>query len=538
HMNVVAKNTGYYIKSAYLFYILTFVLILYSTFLTRSGILGETSVHAFTEMGLEWQLVIFIMTFLIPPLVLFFRKRKEIPTIEREETAYSKEFWMFIGSLVLIFSGVLITFTTSIPVYNAILLGAGDILGVDWSGNLLQQPVDVEAHHNKFQLWIGVFIAFLSGMAQFLRYNEEIWSTSRRNKFLKHVGISLGLALAIGIGVCMMADILTWQYVTLMVSGFFVIFTNVDYVITVLRGKIKVSGSAVSHIGFGILLIGVLFSGVKKQVISRGFMGVDLIEGFNDEDRTQNILLRKGLATDMGEYKVTYIGDEMDGFTRRFNLEFERMDESGENVLESFDLQPNILYNRELSKVEASNPSTKHYFHKDIFTHISALPNSEVNGEEVEPKQDTLDYTDHEISLGDTIYTSKHYVIFKEYNGLPKHEEYEAQEGDLAVGAKLEIRTLNTDSTWFAEPIYLIRNKFVMPIKDEVKELGLHFKFQKIDPDTKTVIIGVAETAPRWDYVVLQAIVFPGINLVWLGSIMMMIGLAMSMWFRRQSRRA
>ena len=38
-------------------------MIVYSTLLTRSGILGDTSAHAFTEMGLEWQLIFFYFHF-------------------------------------------------------------------------------------------------------------------------------------------------------------------------------------------------------------------------------------------------------------------------------------------------------------------------------------------------------------------------------------------------------------------------------------------------------------------------------------------
>ena len=98
-----------------------FFFILYSTFLTRSGILGETSVHAFTEMGLENQLLFFILFFLFFPLVVFFIKQKSIPSIEKEEALASKEFWMFIGSLVLLFSACLITASTSLPVYNKIV---------------------------------------------------------------------------------------------------------------------------------------------------------------------------------------------------------------------------------------------------------------------------------------------------------------------------------------------------------------------------------------------------------------------------------
>jgi cytochrome c-type biogenesis protein CcmF len=63
HTNLVARSTGYSIRSTYGFYLLSFILILYSTYLTRSGILGDTSVHSFTEMGLGFQLIVLIGTF-------------------------------------------------------------------------------------------------------------------------------------------------------------------------------------------------------------------------------------------------------------------------------------------------------------------------------------------------------------------------------------------------------------------------------------------------------------------------------------------
>ncbi len=42
HTNLIFKSSGYSLKSTYVFYILSFMLVLYSTFLTRSGILGDT----------------------------------------------------------------------------------------------------------------------------------------------------------------------------------------------------------------------------------------------------------------------------------------------------------------------------------------------------------------------------------------------------------------------------------------------------------------------------------------------------------------
>ena len=51
------------------------------------------------------------------------------------------------------------------------------------------------------------------------------------------------------------------------------------------------------------------------------------------------------------------------------------------------------------------------------------------------------------------------------------------------------------------------------------------------------MLIEVLDNNPDGEYVVVQALVFPGINWVWLGSIMMMIGLLMGMWEKIKGRR-
>jgi len=117
--------------------------------LTRSGILGDTSVHAFTEMGLEWQLIGFMGTLFAIGLGFYLFRLKEIPAPQKEEATASKEFWMFIGTLVLLFSSVLITVSTSLPVYNKIM----EFFDPAHAALVIE---DQEEHHNKYQLWIGV----------------------------------------------------------------------------------------------------------------------------------------------------------------------------------------------------------------------------------------------------------------------------------------------------------------------------------------------------------------------------------------------
>jgi cytochrome c-type biogenesis protein CcmF len=94
--------------------------------------------------------------------------------------------------------------------------------------------------------------------------------------------------------------------------------------------------------------------------------------------------------------------------------------------------------------------------------------------------------------------------------------------------------------------LYLIRDNAPFNLKDAVHELGLHIRFTGIDPKTETVTLeigktqgkpktfslAVAENYERSDFIVLEAIVFPGINLVWGGSLLMLLGLVFSIFNR------
>ena len=97
------------------------------------------------------------------------------------------------------------------------------------------------------------------------------------------------------------------------------------------------------------------------------------------------------------------------------------------------------------------------------------------------------------------------------------------------------------------EPLFFIRANRPMNLKDQISEWNLHVRFTSINPKTEQmsfevaqgkygtplIPIEMAENSFRTDYVVLEAIVFPGINFFWLGSIMMMIGLLVSFFKKR-----
>ncbi|HRI62442.1 MAG TPA: cytochrome c assembly protein, partial [Saprospiraceae bacterium] len=634
---LVARNTGYSIRSTYGFYLMTFILILYSTYLTRSGILGDTSAHAFTEMGLGFQLLLYIIAFSILSLAMWISRYKEVPDIKGEESVKSREFWMFIGSLVLFFSAMLITGATSLPVFNK-------MFGTDWA---LRDPVE---HHNRYQLWIAVFVGFLSATGQWMRYNERNWAVHAKKLGL-HLGIAAVGAAALTVLNAQWVNVKAWQLFCLLFAGMFTLVANADYMISVLKGNLKLAGSAVSHFGFGVLVLGIMSTGLGKEWISSNKFAMEgLIEGMGNDGMDKNVLLMKAAPMPIRDFTATYLKDTIVRQTRTFTVQFQRRDEAGNATGEEFTLTPNVMYDRDLSKIVASNPSTKHYWNYDIFTHVSSLPKAELDPEFAKQQEDSLKFDKYEAAVGDTIFTRKHYLVVEGISKQPQHPDYHAEKGDLAFGLQLRVHSLDDPKSYPAEPmlylrmgkggftlpanvsslqmkirlteasmekmlklenelkytnfgvkegdvfefkgykirfagidrdvkhpgykaeegdiavgavleitppatatatatatpIYLIRGNQPFSLKDEAPQFGLHFRFENIDPKAGVMTIGaaqadneqrkipleIAENVARSDYIVLEAILFPGINLVWIGAIMMMIGLAIALWRR------
>lgn len=559
HTTLVARATGYSTKSSYIFYMLTFFLIVYSTFLTRSGILGETSVHAFTEMGLEWQMVLFMGALAVLGIGFYQYRKKEIPAPQREESIYSREFWMFVGALVLLFSAGLITVTTSIPVINAIatlepfstLIGWGSsateglketalsslhLFFANLEGGKIAPPEDVVAHHNNFQLWIAILVAVLSGVVQFVQYKKESLKGDYGKKFALYAGGSLTLAVGLTIPIMNASGIQAWQYWLLIACALFAVFTNVGYIIGVAKGNLKLAGSALSHVGFGLMLVGVVFSGALKTALEDPFASENLtgILGDLNKQTNKNILVPYGQTIPLTQgFSVSYTNRWTEGNAYYYELNFIRKDEKG-NIIDRFITTPNVLHDTLANgslKFRTANPNTKHYWDRDVFT--LAVPDWAFVDPEAEAKLDTNAWQPVTITVGDTFYTQRYFVI---YEGNDKetyqHPEYQPEQGDMPLTGILGIYDPTGTKIEDARVLYYIRGRQEFSLPTKLPELGLELRMSNILVDQETgegeIVFKVKEKAPKKDYVVVQALIFPGIQLVWIGCIMMMFGLFFS----------
>jgi len=518
HTMLVYNSTGHSLRITFFFYITQFVLILYSTFLTRSGILGDLSVHAFATSGMNVQLGLFVAVFLLPAYILYIVRYKQIPHIIKEEATSSREFWMFIGSLILFLSAMFIIMFTSLPIYN-MLIG---------SGKKVNTGDDQAFSYNRIEVFIAILIGVLTAIVQYLKYKE-----TSRDWLFKKIGIPTVVALVLSVLMSVFGGIHYDKYGTgflaaihlAMFAAIYAVVANAVYVRVGMNGRLRAAGGSIAHVGFGLMLVGILLSSAKKQVLSYNTTGINFDFSKSKEDPLENLTLLKGVRTDMGKYWATYVGN--DSVDERQHITYYQIHVEKKDGSEQFDLYPNFLRSIKTQDQPTPNPDKRHYWSKDIFSYIT--------GFNLESEQDTASFRSSVVGMHDTAYYSKGYVVLDSVALNPSNTKYHFGRGDTALVAKLTV--VSRDSMRYtAYPALYIKDNRPHYINDTVFAQDLALRFNMITPDKK-FDLGLKESANMVPFIALKVLEFPQIGLLWLGTIIMIIGFVISiLWRRKQAR--
>ncbi len=516
HTQVVYNATGHSLRATYLFLILGFTLILYSTFLTRSGILGDTSVHAFVGSGLDLQLILLICVFLLPAIGLFLYRYRQIPHVLKEESTWSREFWMFIGSLVIFLSAVFIMIATSLPVIN-------DIFGTKWSTG-----EDSKFAYNRIEIFIAIILGLLTAIVQYLKYKN-----SSPARVLKKILPYTVVALVASISVSVFGDIQYTQYgsgfqaaIHLAVfAGIYAIIANASYVFNTMKGNLKMAGASIAHAGFGLLLVGILISSSKKEVLSINTTGINLpFDPKTKENPLENLTLIKSVKTDMGKYYATYVSN--DSVNKAGNIIYFRVNFTDKKTGESFDLWPNLIKNTKGVENFSNNPDKRHYLDRDIFTYISYA-------NILDKQRDTSGFKTYPVSLHDTVFYSKGILILDSILVNPSTGKYHFTTADTALVAK--IRVISKDSQQYSMyPLLFVKDNFIHREADTLYAQNLAVQLGTVMNNKKIQLL-VKESSDMVPFVSLKVYVFPQINLVWAGILVMMTGFVISILNRRKN---
>lgn len=526
HTLLIYKHSGHSLRATHLFFILSFGFVLYSTFLTRSGILGETSVHAFTDLGMNFQLLTFLLIFVIPALVFFIIQYKRIPSIQKEENTSSREFWMFIGALVFFLSAIVISFQTSLPVLNKIKESLYTIFKFKFLLVKKAPPDDAEFFYNSIQIYVAIIIGLLTAITQYLKYKE-----TQGKLFWKKIGIPTVLSIIAATLVLLYGDInynkkgpvflgSIWLAVA---SSIYAIIANASYIWLGIKGKLKLSGGSISHVGFGMVLLGILLSSSKKEVLSNNINGIPAPLS-KDEDPRENLTLVKGLTSDMGNYSLTYEGDSAHP---KKQLSFYKIHFKSKDGKEEFTLTPNSFVNYKGNEGLMSNPDARHYWNHDVFTYITSIANPDKS-------KDTARFKTNVLKPGDSLFYSSGFMILqdvKEKDSLPTQlfgENGTLHEAALKIYSK-------SGSIYSITSRLAIAKGEKLALSDTITAESLILQLQKVNPDN-SIELGTKESSIM-EYVTIKAYKFPFINLLWGGVIITAIGILMSMVRRIQLNR-
>ena len=120
HGMILQNKYSTFYKSNFLLALFSFVFVLYGTFLTRSGVLQDFSVHSFVDLGITGILLFVLLFFLFIGLLIFFLKLKSLPKSTSIESFLSKKAFIVYGVILMIFSSFFVTLGTSSPIITKI----------------------------------------------------------------------------------------------------------------------------------------------------------------------------------------------------------------------------------------------------------------------------------------------------------------------------------------------------------------------------------------------------------------------------------
>ncbi len=458
----------------------TFVAVLWGTFLTRSGVLTDFSVHSFGESGLNIYLVAFVLLYVGLFLYYFFRSYREIESNRFAEGIFSRETFILIGMMALLFTAVVVFLATSSPIYT-------DFFG---------QPSNVSIDfYNKISIPVAIFMLFSMALAPLLA-----WKVSELRD-LKSISISAIAALIVTV----VSFILGMNkpislFLTFLSAA--VIFLNGIVIVRLLRKVPTRAGAYLTHVGIGFMIIGIITSSV-----------------YDDHEK---------VTLPMGEFRQTKFGYEV-----QFE-KFVKMPDGKDRVMVLvktpngvYEADPQFYYS-DFTKSYMVSPHVKMGFVKDIYiSPISYMPAKL----EDENKMNLL--KNEEKQFSDLNIKFNRFIVGGHADG--GHMKVKA---DLTVSYQKDGATQKVN----LQPALWMENGEMRG--DEVAIPGTDYKVRltALDANTGMIQLDILSPNPKQktarDMLAIEISEKPLISLLWLGTVLMLVGMFISLIDRIKPKEA
>ncbi|HEY5615329.1 MAG TPA: cytochrome c biogenesis protein CcsA [Bacteroidota bacterium] len=473
HTTLTQRKSGAFVKTNFVLSMLAFIAVLYSTFLTRSGILGDTSVHSFVDPGMwvYWLLLGCMTLFTAIGFGFLFVRMREMPKVPVEHTIVSREFALFLGAFALSFVALFVVIGTSSPIITTILKDKASAVEI--------------SYYIKTNLPLGIAITFLSGLGQLLW-----WKHSKTKSLLRSLIAPIVLALITTFVVLLLGS---EEFLILLFTfcSAFSLFANLQVGYGIYMGNPKFVGGSVAHIGIAVMCLGFITS--------------------ERYDEKQTLALEKNKPVEALGYTMTYVGyHPYEGEKYAFNVEVEH---AGNKRI----VAPTMYYS-EFTKGIMRHPDLINYLTKDFYVAPLSLEEGGGVGQKIELQKGNKD------TVGQLTITFADF----DFDNFQRGAMLEGK--DFTLGADLEVR----EGKKITPVKLLMKNtpqgpEFPPVLYTATDQMQYEFTLVRLIPDREDksnsrVEFTVKKKENKAETLMIEASVKPYINLVWVGTVTLVVG--------------
>jgi len=546
HTMVIQRKSSTSQKSSIIFAILSYLAVIYETFLTRSGILADASVHSFVDLGLYNQLLIFMLLMVFFGVGLFIYRYRELPTQNNKTNFLSREFMTFSGAMLLFLLALIILIGTSSPILGRLFV---------------ESPTPPEiSFYNEWSMPLAIVMAIFTVLGQYLYWTRHDAESLSSDLLLPLTLTSITTLFTIIVG-----DVRDIYYMVYIFAAYFALIGNGIIIYWLTRKNPKLAGGSLSHVGFALLMLGIIASSLydkplldaDAQAYNRAIEQGKVTDenGFPVTQKLEMLELKLNKPVRVNdEYLFTYEGYALENQDRpgqqTYRIRVEEID-SGRSFYMNPEMYP-MLTSSTADNIQWSvDPDVSTGILSDIFMYVAGSSYTEYKNKQVrrgaqiqpaasgdrqngnrtindDPGQNIVKMKQgEEKNLGNYILVFKNYVQ-ADTADLPENSI-------VGVRAHLQVTDKSTGETESAHPLFaVVQNenetvKYAAPA--QIEKWGIILQFMDINPATGEVDItvnGLDQPIPEEQWVFLVAEEKPFISVVWLGTFVLMGGFSVS----------
>ncbi len=476
HGLIIQRKQGGMKKTNILLALLTFIFVLWGSLLTRSGILTDFSVHSFGESEISSYLVAFVALFGVMALLAYLFRINEVKYQPVHTDLATRESFLNLGMLVLILMGIFTFVGTSWPLFSGIFKDKAESFATEYY-NYMAGPG-------------AVLMALLIAISPLMRWKTTSWDKLRSATIHSIISLLFGMVYFL-LGVKQPIPLI------IMVLSTFLILINGQIVFRLWKKKNFSFGGYLVHTGVGLMFIGIITSSVYDQSIKSTF----------PKDTPKKVF----------GYQITYKGrtPAPDGKDR---------------VLLEIDGKPTLakFYWSDYSQAWMVGPAVENKWIRDLYiSPIQIIP----------PEESMKSGQQVNLIKGEKTPFNDYFLLFKAYD-MNAHQmggdeillkaivEIYNQEGKLVGEIRPGIHIKGNDREAQAATFVDGKSKvFLSGVNVEKHSITLNISKNNTDNPLIGKEVLAAEISIK-----------PFINLLWLGTVIMIIGFLFSLYYRFHER--